>query len=91
MKPLTPLRYFNVEDYEGLDAEGKAIVDQWLKDNDAEEGVSLIQELVEDQKVLLVLSGPKESQFGTFSAYDREELKRVENTFPWEVLEKVSS
>lgn len=84
-----PLRYFNIDDYVDLDANERSIVDNWLAENDSLEKISLIQEIADGSK--LVLSGPEIDEDGLSSEGELVVYKTLEeNTFPWEVLKKVS-
>ena len=83
------LRYFNIDDYIDLDANERVLVDNWLAENDCLEKISLVQEVEGTSE--LVLSGPEIDEDGLASEGELVVYKVLEeNTFPWEVLKKVS-
>lgn len=86
---IQALRYFNIDDYAALDINERVEVDKWLTENDALQKISLVQEIDDGSK--LVLSGPEVDEEGLSSESELVVYKTLEeNTFPWEVLKKVS-
>ena len=89
---MEPLKYFNTDDYVSLDAHQRERVDAWLRDNDAMEKISLVQEFDDGNGIGLVLSGPEVDEKGLSSEGELVVHKVLdENTFPWEVLKEIST
>lgn len=79
-------RYFNVDHYLKLDSSAQAVVDNWLDEAGMlESNISLIEEKESD---VLVLSGPIVDSAGFASESENEVKGRVNNDFPWEIVEK---
>jgi hypothetical protein len=83
-------KYFGIGDYVALNAHDRAIVDKWLDDNHVlDKAISLVQEIEGGESLLL--SGPKMDEDGLTSEIELEEKVTLEeNTFPWEILKKIS-
>lgn len=86
---MEALNYFGIDDYTDLEAKDRVVVDQWLTENNVLGMITLIQETGDGR---LVLSGPDVSEDGLANENELEVVKILEkNTFPWEILQKVST
>lgn len=78
-------KYFSVDDYTAIDDDARAIIDKWLHDNGMMNAMVTLVEQREDGTI--ALSGPIVDS-NNFSSESENEIKaRLEDTFPWEVVE----